>query len=82
MTAVLGGADIVVFTGGVGEHTAEVRAECGVTVDPAANTGAGAAAEISTPGATPRTFVVTARRPRDRPSGRALLAARYGTISG
>ncbi|HEY1738903.1 MAG TPA: acetate/propionate family kinase, partial [Acidimicrobiia bacterium] len=49
MTAVLGGTDLIVFTGGVGEHAAEVRAACGVTVDPAANTGAGADDEISAP---------------------------------
>lgn len=54
MTSVLGGLDAVVFTGGIGEHSALVRARAvkgldflGITVDPAAN--AEHAAIITTP---------------------------------
>jgi acetate kinase len=46
MTASLGGLDVLVFTGGVGEHAPEVRQAAadrldhlGVALDPAANTG-------------------------------------------
>ncbi len=49
MAAALGGMDTLVFTGGIGEHAAEVRAEIagglehlGVRVDPARNAKAGA----------------------------------------
>ena len=55
LAAVLGGLDTLVFSGGVGEHAPEVRAEIcaglgflGVTLDPAAN--AANAAVISAPG--------------------------------
>ncbi len=68
MVAALGGLDILVFTGGVGENAPSIRARAaaglaflGVAVDPAANDAARADAEISAPGATVRTLVVTAR---------------------
>ncbi|HEY3831519.1 MAG TPA: acetate/propionate family kinase [Acidimicrobiia bacterium] len=76
MTAVLGGADIVVFTGGVGEHAAEVRATCGLALDPSTNASASTDTEISAPGAASRTFVVTAREDLEIASQvRALLDA-------
>ena len=47
MTAALGGADAVAFTGGIGEHSPEIRARAlapfawvGALIDEAANTGA------------------------------------------
>lgn len=68
MAAALGGLDTLVFTGGVGEHQPAVRAGAaagldflGVAVDGIANAGAASDADISTPAAAARTFVVTAR---------------------
>jgi acetate kinase len=69
MVASLGGLDALVFTGGVGERSAPVRALAaeglgflGVTVDEAANEAAGAGdTEVSARGSTVRTFVVPAR---------------------
>jgi acetate kinase len=76
-TAVLGGLDTLVFTGGIGEHSAHVRdavtsrlRHLGVALDPTAPVPG----EISLPGAPVRTVVVTADEERvmDR-SARALL---------
>jgi len=72
MTAALGGLDVLVFTGGGGEHATWLRAVAaqglgylGVHLDAAANDAAHADAEITASGAggTPgvRTVVVTAR---------------------
>ncbi|MEO5965018.1 MAG: acetate/propionate family kinase, partial [Candidatus Limnocylindrales bacterium] len=77
MVASLGGLDALVFTGGVGERSAPVRAMTadglaflGVAVDAAANAAANDAAgeahgeadtEITAGDATARTFVVAAR---------------------
>lgn len=68
MTAAIGGLDLLVMTGGVGEHAWQVRegavgavAHLGAAVDPdldRATTGDG---DISAPGAAVRTVVVTAR---------------------
>jgi acetate kinase len=66
MTAALGGLDALVFTGGVGEHAADVRRGAaeglgflGVAVDPARDDTTDA--DISAPGAAVRTLVITAR---------------------
>ena len=64
--AILGGAEQLVFTGGVGEHHARVRAAVlsglsgfGLTLDPARNAqGADGAREISLPGAPVQVLVV------------------------
>ena len=68
MTAALGGLDILVFTGGIGEHQAQTRAEAasglgfqGVAVDEGRNATAQPDCDISAPGATARTLVITAR---------------------
>ncbi len=69
MAAATGGTDAVVFTGGVGEHSAVIRAETaagldwiGVAVDAGANAAvADADADISAPCASVRTLVVHAR---------------------
>ncbi|MBO0807357.1 MAG: acetate/propionate family kinase [Actinobacteria bacterium] len=71
MAAALGGLDILVFTGGVGENAPEVRAETaaglgflGVEVDPDRNRAAPAGAadwEIGRPTAPARAFVIAAR---------------------
>jgi acetate kinase len=68
MIAVLGGVDVVVFTGGVGEHAAEVRAAAcavlgfaGIGLDADRNAALEGEGEIGAPSAGVRTFVVTAR---------------------
>jgi acetate kinase len=66
MVAGAEGLDLLVFTGGVGEHSPELRAEAarrlahlGVAVDAEANRATGDA-DVSAPGAPVRTVVVTA----------------------
>ena len=68
MTASLGGLDALVFTGGVGERAAAIRAAAadglghlGVALDVSRNATAGADADIGAPGAAARAFVVAAR---------------------
>ncbi len=68
MAAALGGLDALVFTGGVGEHSSEVRAQAaaglgflGVELDGARNDKTGADGEIGVKGAAVRTLVLTAR---------------------
>ena len=68
MLAAIGGLDALVFTGGVGEHAPEVRAAAcepfgfaGVAIDAARNGSVRDDAEITAPGASARTFVITAR---------------------
>ena len=68
MAAALGGLDVLVFTGGVGERAAEVRRQTadrlaflGVAVDPALNEGAMSDADISALGADVTTVVLEAR---------------------
>jgi acetate kinase len=68
MIAVLGGLDALVLTGGIGEHSARLRADflarlayAGVRLDLAANQAATGDCEISPAGAAVRTFTITAR---------------------
>jgi acetate kinase len=68
MVAALGGLDALVFTGGIGEHSAPVRWRAaeglgflGVVVDEAANEAAKADQEVSASGAPARTLVIEAR---------------------
>ena len=68
MAAALGGLDALAFTGGVGEHSAEIRAQAaaglaflGVVVDSARNEGASGDGEISGEEAAVRTVVIRAR---------------------
>jgi len=68
MTAAVGGLDVLVMTGGIGEHAPLVRARVatrlaylGVDVDPEANERATGDADISSSVASVRTVVVTAR---------------------
>jgi acetate kinase len=68
MSAALGGIDVLVFTGGVGEHQPPLRARTadglaflGVVLDPDANGAATTDADISAAHASCRTVVVTAR---------------------
>ena len=68
MAAAMDGLDALVFTGGVGENSPEIRARAadglgflGVGIDPARNTERPPDAEIGSDGAPVRTFVVHAR---------------------
>jgi acetate kinase len=68
MAAALGGLDALVFTGGVGERAAEIRAQAaaglaflGVSLDGERNRGTHADGEIGADGAPVRTLVLTAR---------------------
>ena len=68
MTAALGGLDVIVFTGGVGENVAEVRSHTvaglkflGVAVDEARNREATPDCDVSARDSRARTLVITAR---------------------
>ena len=68
MAAAMTGLDVVVFTGGLGEGSAEVRARAaaglgflGVRLDPARNATARADGDIGASDAPVRVFVITAR---------------------
>jgi len=68
MAAALGGVDALVFTGGVGEHSAAVRAGAcaglgflGVDIDPALNERPAADEDVATPASTVRVLVVESR---------------------
>ena len=67
MTAACGGLDVLVLTGGIGEHAPDVRAALadrleylGVALDPAANAAADDDADIGAAAAAVRTLVVVA----------------------
>jgi acetate kinase len=84
MTASLGGLDVLVFTGGVGENEPAVRAAAaeglgflGVAVDPAANAAPVLDADVSAAGTPARVLVVAAREELEIARGvRAVLRAR------
>jgi acetate kinase len=68
MAAAMDGMDAIVFTGGVGENSAEIRARAmdglgflGIRCDPARNSGTGPDREIGADGAPVRAFVIAAR---------------------
>jgi acetate kinase len=68
MAAAMGGVDVLVFTGGVGDHAAPVRATAaerlaflGVRIDAQANAGRVGDADVTAAGAAVRTAVVAAR---------------------
>jgi acetate kinase len=83
MAAALDGLDTLVFTGGIGEHQPEVRAEAasglsflGVALDESSNAAAQPDCDISAPGATVRTLVIAAREDIEiARQARAVLAA-------
>jgi acetate kinase len=82
MAAALGGLDVLVFTGGVGEHAPEVRwraaaglAFLGVAVDAGANHEVTPDGEITGRDASVRTFVIAAREDLEIAAGvRAVLS--------
>ena len=68
MTAAMGGIDTFIFTGGVGENSAPIRARTaeglgflGIAIDPTKNTNAQLDAEISVEGSAVRAFAIRAR---------------------
>lgn len=68
MVAALRGLDVLVFTGGVGEHAPSIRervavdlAYLGVVVAPTANAAAEGDADVGAPDAQVRSLVITAR---------------------
>jgi acetate kinase len=68
MTAALGGIDVLVFTGGVGEHSPAVRSSAaeglgflGVSLDETCNQQASGDTEIGASGAGVRTLVLSSR---------------------
>ena len=83
--AVLGGADAVVFTGGVGEHLPEIRARiaegfgwCGLTLDAGRNAAlAGQDGVISAEGSAIRALVVAADEERMIAAETATCVQRY-----
>ena len=84
MTASLGGLDVLAFTGGVGEHSSEIRTAAarglgflGVAVDPALDAAATPDTEVSAPRATVAVLVIRAREDIEMARQvRAALAAR------
>jgi acetate kinase len=68
MAAAMSGIDAIVFTGGVGENSAEIRGRAmeglaflGVTADPQANTCGSGDREIGSEAAPVRALVISAR---------------------
>ena len=68
MIAALGGADALIFTAGIGEHSPEVRAAAcanfrflGLAIDPAKNAASEADSDISVPGSKVRVLIVRAQ---------------------
>jgi acetate kinase len=68
MAAAMDGLDAIVFTGGVGENSAEIRERTldglgflGVAADPAANAAGSRDREIGAPGTAAHAFLVSAR---------------------
>jgi acetate kinase len=84
MVAAMEGLDALVFTGGVGEHSPEVRARAaeglgflGIAIDPSRNSAEASDRELSAPGTSVRSFVVTAREDLEIARGvRAVLRDR------
>jgi acetate kinase len=89
MAAAMDGLDCLVFTGGVGEHSPQVRqraaaglAFLGVVLDLEANEAASLDQEIGGPGARVRTFVVQAKEDVEIARGvRQVLAAAGAPVS-
>jgi acetate kinase len=86
MVAALGGLDVLVFTGGVGEHSAPVRWRAveglgflGLSLDEGINRTAQPDVELSAGGAPVRSFVVEAREDLEIARGvRQVLGAGPG----
>jgi acetate kinase len=68
MIGVLGGLDALVFTGGIGENSSQIRSRVarqleyvGLRLDADANLSATPDADVATPDATARVLVIVAR---------------------
>jgi acetate kinase len=88
MAAALGGLDVLVFTGGVGEHASAVRARAakrlgflGVAISEAANAGAREDGDIGAPGAPVRTLVIHAREDLEIARQARALVANAETVN-
>jgi acetate kinase len=88
MSAATGGVDVLAFTGGVGEHSAMIRrraaqrlAYLGVAIDPSANDAGREDSDLTAPGATVRTMVITAREDLQIAHEARRLLGGPGTIS-
>jgi acetate kinase len=86
MAAAMGGLDVLVFTGGVGENAPPVRASTvaglrflGLEIGPTLNASLGTDADISAPGAKVPTLVIKAREDLELAREvRRVLSARAG----
>ena len=84
MAAALGGVDALVFTGGIGEHSVEIRERAaaavsflGIRVDPERNAQCVGETDITASGAVVRTLVIPAREDLEMArQARELLAER------
>jgi acetate kinase len=89
MTAAAGGLDALVFTGGVGEHSATVRERTahrlrflGVTIDALRNNATHTDADITAPDSAIHTLVITAREDlRIATEARQLLTGQPATTA-
>ena len=86
MSAAMGGLDVLVFTGGVGERAPAVRAGAagglgflGIEIDERANGAASGDTEIGTPNAGVRVLVIEAREDREIARQARRLLAGPGT---
>jgi acetate kinase len=83
MAAALEGIDVLVFTGGVGEHAPHIRARAvagllflGLAIDPPTNQQATSDRDLSAPGCKVRTVVIRAREDLEMArQARAVLAS-------
>jgi acetate kinase len=88
MAAALGGLDVLVFTGGVGEHTPAVRARAvhaleflGMAISEDANAAVREDADIGAPDARVRTLVVRAREDLEIARQARRLVANVKTVN-
>lgn len=89
MAATLGGVDVLVFTGGVGEHSSVIRSRAadglgflGVLIDPAANAAPVGDADITAAGGLVRTLVLQAREDLEMARQTAAVLTRSDTATG
>jgi acetate kinase len=89
MTAATGGLDVLVLTGGIGEHQPGVRADLaqrlahlGVAVDARANEAVRGDGDVSARGAAARTVVVTSREDLQIAREVSALLLRRGEVPG
>jgi acetate kinase len=86
MAAALGGIDVLVFTGGVGEHSSAIRSRAtdglgflGVRIDPAANAAPAGDVDITAGGGLVSTLVLQAREDLEMARQTAVVLSRSDT---